>query len=87
MTTGTIVDRVRIADVLRLGGFEQPNEHGFLLCPLHVENSASFHVMRSGRGYRCFGCGEKGGILDLVVALGIAANFAEAARWLEQVAR
>jgi DNA primase len=84
---GTIVDRVTVGDVLRLGGFEQPNRHGFVSCPLHSENSASFHIVGDGRGWRCFGCGRKGGVLDLVVALGIAVERAGAAQWLEWVAR
>lgn len=84
---GSIIDRVAITDVLRHGGFEQPDRHGFLSCPLHAERSASFHIVGEGRGFRCFGCGAKGGVLDLVVALGIAADRAAAARWLEEVVR
>jgi DNA primase len=80
----TVVDRLSIADVLRLGGFEQPNKRGFLCCPLHSENTPSFKVVGKGRGFRCFGCGAKGGVLDLVVALGVAANRAAAARWLKE---
>ena len=83
--TATIVDRVTVGDVLRLGGFEQPNRHGFLLCPLHAERSPSFHVVGDGKGYRCHGCGARGGILDLAVALGIAHDRAAAARWLEGI--
>jgi hypothetical protein len=85
--TLSVVDRVTIADVLRLGGFEQPDRHGFLICPLHAERSGSFHVLGDGTGYRCFGCGAKGGVLDLAVALGIAADRASAARWLEEAVR
>jgi hypothetical protein len=79
--TLSVVDRVTIADVLRLGGFEQPDRHGFLICPLHAERSGSFHVLGDGTGYRCFG------LLDLAVALGIAADRASAARWLEEAVR
>src|SRR5580704_7199004 len=61
--TLSVVDRVTIADVLRLGGFEQPDRHGFLICPLHAERSGSFHVLGDGTGYRCFGCGAKRGVL------------------------
>lgn len=83
--TKSVVERANIADVLRLGGFEQPNRHGFLRCPLHADDSPSFHLV--GRGYKCFGCGAKGGVLDLVIALGIACDRASAARWLEEVLR
>lgn len=78
----SVVNRVSIDDVLRLGGFERPNRHGFLRCPLHAEDTASFHVV--GRGFRCFGCGARGGTLDLAIALGIARDRAAAARWLEE---
>ena len=81
----TVVSRVVIADVLRLGGFEEPDRRGFLRCPLHLERSASFHIVASGQGFRCFGCGAKGGVLDLVVRLGIARDRADAARWLDDV--
>lgn len=83
--TASVVGRASVCDVLRLAGFEEPNRHGFVACPLHTESSASFHVVGDGRGFRCFGCGAKGGILDLVVALGIACDHAAAASWLERV--
>lgn len=87
MASLSVVDRVSVADVLRSAGFEEPNRRGFVSCPLHAERSASFHVVGDGRGWRCFGCGAKGGVLDLCIALGIAADRATAARWLEGVAR
>jgi DNA primase len=80
---GSIVERVTVADVLRLAGFEEPNRSGFVACPLHAERSASFHLV-GGTGWRCFGCGAHGGVLDLVVALRISADRASAARWLEE---
>jgi hypothetical protein len=80
-----VLDRVDIPIVLRLAGYDSPDRRGFMKCPLHVEHSPSFHVVNSGRGFRCFGCGRKGGILDLVVALGVAQDHASAARWLEMV--
>ena len=83
----TIVNRVLIADVLRFGGFESPNARGFLCCPLHAEKTPSFKVVGKGRGFRCFGCGAKGGVLHLVVMLGIAQDRATAARWLEDALR
>lgn len=87
MTSATVVDRVSVLDVLRLGGFEAPDRHGFLVCPIHAERSGSFHVVGNGKGFHCFGCGAKGGVLDLVVALGIARDRAAAAKWLEGIIR
>ena len=81
----SVVKRATIGDVLRLAGYTPPNNKGFLPCPLHAERSASFHVVASGRGFHCFGCGAKGGILQLIVALGIAADPGTAAQWLEAV--
>lgn len=87
MTTQSesVVECVTVSDVLFRAGFEAPNQRGFLPCPLHSERSPSFHIVGDGRGWRCFGCGRKGGVLDLCVALGIAADRASAARWLEEV--
>lgn len=86
-TFGSVIDRVTISDVLRLSGFAEPDRHGFISCPLHSERSASFHVVGDGKGFRCFGCNARGGILDLCVALGVAADRSTAARWLEEVVR
>lgn len=77
----SITDRATARDVLSLAGFQPPNHSGFILCPKHNENSPSFHVLE--RGYRCFGCGDKGGLFDLIVALGIAHDRVSAARWLQ----
>ena len=38
-------------------------------CPFHGEKSPSFHVMDDKGSYKCFGCGEAGGTLDLVMKL------------------
>jgi hypothetical protein len=84
-SSNSIVNGVSIEDVLRLAGYEQPNRRGFVICPLHAERTASFHIVGDGRGFRCFGCNAKGGVLDLVVALGVAGDYAGAARWLEEV--
>jgi DNA primase len=65
----------RVDDVLRLARVEVPgNEKAALRCPLHRESSPSFHRQKSGRGFKCFGCGAHGGVLDLVVALQLAPN-------------
>jgi DNA primase len=38
-------------------------------CPFHGEKSPSFHVVEDKGTYKCFGCGEAGGTLDLVMKL------------------
>lgn len=77
-----IVKRVTARDVLSLAGFMPPNRGGFILCPKHNERSPSFHVLE--RGYFCFGCGDKGGLVDFIVVLELARDRASAARWLEE---
>jgi len=72
------------ADVLRAAGLPVPsNPTKLVTCPLpdHDDSSPSFRVF--DRGFICFGCGARGGVLDLVVALGHARDRAGAARWLE----
>ncbi len=80
--TSSVVGRVTSRGVLSLAGFPPPDHSGFILCPKHDEWSPSFHLLE--RGYYCFGCGDKGGILDLIVVLGISRDRASAARWLEE---
>ncbi len=38
-------------------------------CPFHSEKSASFHVRDPQGAFKCFGCGEAGGVLDLAMKL------------------
>ncbi len=38
-------------------------------CPFHSEKTASFHVRDQQGAYKCFGCGESGGVLDLAMKL------------------
>lgn len=38
------------------------------LCPFHDERDGSFKVDPNRRGYKCWGCGSKGSIIDLVMA-------------------
>jgi DNA primase len=73
----SILDEVlRVAtvdDILRLAGVAVPeNAKKPLLCPLHGERSPSFYRQRSGKGYRCQGCGAHGGVLELATALKLA---------------
>jgi DNA primase len=38
-------------------------------CPFHSEKTASFHVRDPQGSYKCFGCGEAGGVIDLAMKL------------------
>lgn len=80
----SIVDRLSIVAVLRAAGVVMPDDPKRLIrcpLPLHDDGTPSFRAF--DRGFRCFGCGQHGGVLDLVVALGKAHDRASAARWLE----
>lgn len=41
------------------------NSRGFALCPFHTEKTASLSI--KNEHYKCFGCGEYGGIIDFVM--------------------
>lgn len=84
MMRASVVDRVGIADVLRLAGKAAPNARGFFCCPSHDDQHPSARVQPSGRGARCHACGWRGGILDVAVAVGIGVDRASAARELER---
>jgi hypothetical protein len=83
MNGTSVVDRATCYEVLRLAGHAVPTDPRRLaVCPLHNDGTASFRVFP--KGWRCFGCDRRGGILDLVVALGFAHGRGEAAQWLEE---
>ncbi len=51
------------------------------LCPIHQEKTPSFHVYPEKQSFKCYGCGEYGDVVDLVMkARGIP--FLEACREL-----
>ena len=82
-TRPSVVARATVADVLRLAGHPPLDTRGWALCPSHDDTKPSLHVQPSGKGWACFGCGARGGVLDLIVALGKAKDRPEAAAWLE----
>jgi hypothetical protein len=77
----SVLERATIRDVLRAVGVAPSIDPRKLIrCPLpqHEDPRPSFRVFASG--YVCFGGCGKGGILDLVMALGKASDRAAAAR-------
>lgn len=74
-------------DALRIAAISLPNAAGFTRCPFHDDDKPSLHLVGpKGResGYRCFGCGAAGGILDFLVEARIAPDHAHAAQLLEE---
>ena len=63
-----IKKRVSCVDACRQYGIDL-NSHGFARCPFHSEKTASFKAYSGDRGFHCFGCGESGTVLDLVMKL------------------
>lgn len=51
------------------------------LCPFHDDHNASLSFHRGKNTYRCFVCGEHGGVIDLVMKH-LRMDFKEACRWL-----
>ena len=79
----SVFDSATVAAVLKRAGFETPSDPKRLMrCPIHDDDTPSFRIF--ARGYVCFGCGARGGIVDLILALGKASSRVIAARWLEK---
>jgi len=69
VTRDSILHCVTISDIVRLAGYPPPKDpHRLIRCSLHDDTTPSFRVFE--RGFRCFGCGKRGGLLDLIVELG-----------------
>ncbi len=68
-------ETVTIRRVLRDMGValhEKPGGRAFALCPLHREDTPSFRVFSvkdQTERFRCFGCGQRGDVFDLVQLL------------------
>ncbi|MFY9720426.1 MAG: CHC2 zinc finger domain-containing protein [Candidatus Cybelea sp.] len=82
-----VVERATALDVLQTAHIATVRRGARLWfrCPVHrPDNHPSCVIVgEDAKGWRCFACGARGGVLDLVVALGIADDRASAARWLE----
>lgn len=79
-----IKSRITIEDVLSEEGFHP--KRGRCRCPLHNgDNPTSFSVSRDGRYFRCYSCGAKGSVVDLVMSL-YSLDTRGAIQWLAQKA-
>lgn len=57
------------------------NRHGKCLCPFHADKSPSLKFWPKVNGWKCFGCGEKGRNIDLVMKVQHL-TFIEASHWI-----
>lgn len=63
-----IKERVSISQALARYGYE-PNRAGFMLCPMHSEDTPSLKVYPDSNSYYCFGCGTGGDVINFVMHL------------------
>ena len=65
-----LVDRSDILDVVaRYVPMKKKGGDYWGCCPFHNEKTPSFHVNRERQMYKCFGCGEGGGVINFVMKI------------------
>lgn len=60
-----IKSMVSMPEVARAYGLRVSRD-GFALCPFHHEKTGSFKVYKGAGGWKCYGCGESGDVIDFV---------------------
>lgn len=60
--------------------------NGKALCPFHDENTPSFNLNTLTGTYHCFGCGESGDVISLVMETN-GGNFTDAIEYLAETAQ
>jgi hypothetical protein len=66
-----IKQKVSILDVIDKYGLDPPKQKRnkyYILCPFHEEKTPSFVVFPDG-GWKCFGCGASGDVVDFVAKM------------------
>ena len=65
-----LIDRSDILDVVsRYVPMKKKGGDHWGCCPFHNEKTASFHVNRERQIYKCFGCGEGGGVINFMMKI------------------
>ncbi len=82
-TIDAVRDRADLVELVeaRTGPGRPSRGQMMLRCPFHDERTPSFHVHPGDKLYKCFGCGEQGGLFDFVRKIE-SLNFPEAVEWL-----
>jgi DNA primase len=73
------LNKIQILDVASRLGIEV--KRNTALCFLHQERTPSLKFKISKNNWRCYGCGESGGVIDLVIKR-LDFNFVDACKWL-----
>ena len=82
-TIDAVRDRADLVELVeaRTGPGRPSRGQVMLRCPFHDERTPSFHVDPSAKVYKCFGCGEGGGLFQFVQKVENL-SFPEAVEWL-----
>ena len=65
-----LIDRSDILDVVsRYVPMKKRGGDHWGCCPFHNEKTPSFHVNRERQIYKCFGCGEGGGVINFMMKI------------------
>lgn len=65
-----LIDRSDILDVVsRYVPLKKKGGDHWGCCPFHNEKTPSFHVNRERQIYKCFGCGEGGGVINFMMKI------------------
>ena len=76
------IERAHTADCSQFVNIKRKSgKHSFALCPFHQEKTPSFCCFEGG-GYKCFGCGEAGDAIDLMMKI-FDLDFKEAVKKLQ----
>jgi hypothetical protein len=79
-----IFERVAIKDILREVCDIDVRDKKNIRCPLPGHRDASPSFRATAGVFICFGCGRKGGLIDLLIALGCADSRRDALNWLKE---
>ena len=70
VTENSQAPRLKVAEVLASMGFDvKPDRSGLIRSPFRDERTPSFHILPPGYGWKDFGDGSSGGVIDLVMRL------------------
>jgi hypothetical protein len=90
MVSSSVLERLTVAQIYELavphGTIQRHGRGATVRCPVlsHEDRHPSCSLDEVKNRWRCFGCGARGLMLDIVIVAGHAPDRAAAARWLEE---